>query len=134
MVTPTTAEDAERSEILTNRISQVRDIMDIYADYDEDTRHEILKALTADLLQIPSISDIFNRLDTKDLDDTVEDESDIDNMPDSDMPSGFGESPNIVNGPGEGLAETPDTFAPPENGPAPSGAVNGALSDLSEII
>ena len=134
MVTPTTAEDAERSEILTNRISQVRDIMDIYADYDEDTRHEILKALTADLLQIPSISDIFNRLDTKDLDDTVEDESDIDNMPDSNMPSGFGESPNIANGPGEDLAETPDTFAPPENGPAPSTAVNDALSDLSEII
>ena len=55
-------------------------------------------------------------------------------MPDSDMPGGFGESPNIAKGPGEDLAETPDTFAPPENGPAPSAAVNDALSDLSEII
>ena len=133
MVTPTTSEDTERSEILTNKISQVRDIMDIYADYNEDVRHDILKALTADLLQIPSISEIFNKYDTQDLEDDSEDDITDEFGNDSGATGGFGESPNF-EGPGGGLAETPDTFGPPAEGPEMSGAVNDAISDLSEII
>ena len=133
MVTPTTSEDTERSEILTNKISQVRDIMDLYADYSEEVRHEILKTLTSDLLQIPSISEIFNSYDTQDLEDEPEDEADFNE--DTEGPGGFGESPHFGGGnPGEGLAETPDSFAPPVETPEMSGAVNDAISDLSEII
>ena len=133
MVTPTTSEDTERSEILTNKISQVRDIMDLYADYSEEVRHEILKTLTSDLLQIPSISEIFNTYDTQDLEDESEGEDDF--SEDTEGPTGgFGESPHFGGGPGEGLAETPDSFAPPIETPEMSGAVNDAISDLSEII
>lgn len=110
MVTPTTAEDVERSEILTSRISQVRDLMDIYAEYDDDTKHKILKALTNDLIQIPSISLIFNELDTKTEDDSPETET-----PENDMGAdNFGETgPGPIGGGAEDLAEAPMDFNAP---------------------
>lgn len=63
MVSPSTAEDSERDEQLTQRVNQVQDIMSLFDDYDADTKHKVFKTLVSDLLQIPGLSEIMNQID-----------------------------------------------------------------------
>ena len=60
MVTPTTSEERDRRETMSNRINYVRDTMDLLQDIqDPDTRLRILKALLSSALQDNEITELI---------------------------------------------------------------------------
>lgn len=60
MVSPSTVEDAERAEIISNNIGQIRDIMDLIADLPEKQRYQVLSDLFANKLNMTDIATIIN--------------------------------------------------------------------------
>ena len=59
MVSPSTVEDEERSETLSNNINQVRDIMDLISDLPDNKRMEVLSLLFSEKLNMTDVSSII---------------------------------------------------------------------------
>ena len=76
MVNPSTVEDAERHEILNDKINQTRDILDLVRESgaDEDTVRQVLFKMLNNFVGLPDISEIVNDSLKKNSDD--EDDSD----------------------------------------------------------
>lgn len=61
MVSPSTVEDAERSETLSNNINQVSDIMTLVGELPDETRLDILAQLFTEKLGLTDIGDIIQQ-------------------------------------------------------------------------
>lgn len=66
MVYPSTVEQTERDEQLSNRISQVEDLMRLFENYDDKIKNKVFKSLINDFIQIPSLSDAVNEIGLED--------------------------------------------------------------------
>ena len=76
MVSPSTLEDNERSEKLSNDINQTRDLLDLVAELDDKERLEVLQYLMSNKLKLNDIAEII--------------EKHIDNMPEDEFSDEFG--------------------------------------------
>ncbi len=77
MVNPSTVEDAERHEVLNDKIGQTRDILDLVRDagVDEDTTRQILCKMINTFVGLPEVSELVNNsLKNKDPEEDTDDE------------------------------------------------------------
>lgn len=127
MVAPSTIEDAERDEQMSNHIQQTRDITDLVTDViTESGKAKVLLNLLSSYLGLPEIADIVENNTNVPLEDedveTYEDdygEEDTDFGNDFDRPSqgGFDNEPSMDFGEAEldvgGETSEPTDFEPP---------------------
>jgi hypothetical protein len=82
MVSPSTVEDAERSETLSNNINQVSDIMNLVGELPDETRLDILAQLFTEKLGLTDIGDIIQQyVDSQ----VVPDDGKVNEFEDNDM-------------------------------------------------
>jgi hypothetical protein len=82
MVSPSTVEDAERSETLSNNINQVSDIMNLVGELPDETRLDILAQLFTEKLGLTDIGDIIQQyVDSQ----VVPDDGEVNEFEDNDV-------------------------------------------------
>lgn len=128
MQAPTTEEEVKRRENLSNKVSLVRDVMDVISDVEDvSARLRILKCLLSDTLVDPDIVEVLQaEIDKLETDPTsqpeepTEDDSDIDNIQmDLDTDSTI-----------EDISEPPDSSIKADNSlPSPDELNIGDMSD-----